>query len=142
MAPRGSYSLSICRSFRVCLTRVAQVAERLHVREIGLHFRPDIDWRDVIGMKVATPGPEPLPQLFENRRRRRRSHPVLPEVHHDVGFPAALDAAPFIALETEDSEATVVLAVSALDRGATLLFETAPMNHAARPVRQVWAQRF
>jgi hypothetical protein len=78
----------------------------------------------VIGVKVTSPGPEPLPQLFENRRRRRRSHPVLAKLRYDVRLPAASYAAPFVALEAKNSEATVLLAVTALDRGATLLFET------------------
>jgi len=110
---------------------VAQIAERLHVREIGPQFRPDINRRDVIGVKVTSPGPEPLPQLFENRRRRRLSHSVLPKLRHDVRLPAASYAAPFVALKTKNAQAAVLLAVTALDRGAPLLCETAPMNRTA-----------
>lgn len=120
---------------------MTQIAERLHVREFGLQFRPDLNRRDVIGMQMTAPVVIPLPQLFENHFRRQVSQLVLAKLRDDIRLPAASDTAPMVPLETKNPETAVLLAVPALDRGASLLCELAPMNQAARTVRQIRAKR-
>jgi len=91
---------------------VALVAPGPEVVEHQSEVRPRLDRYLVIGVEVAIAAIECLAELLEDVLGRRHAQACLSKQPDELWFPAAVDAAPDVPLETEDAQAAVVCVIT------------------------------
>jgi hypothetical protein len=107
---------------------VALIAARRQVIQVQSQIAAFFDRDHVIAMEMPFAAKLSAAQFVEHTIGRRIAQLMVAVQRHHIRFPAAIDAAPFVALETSDAQLPVEPVVPSIGTGAAIAFRLQRMT--------------